>query len=252
MKRVVRKGVFETNSSSAHAFAFLKKNDEKFKAYEKKLTMVTDDFDKLRVVVASCDMNLKESIRYFVDWLADNLNGGTECDYYEAREKAWDILEHGDEKSIADAMRNDPSISDESIINLLDSDYKERYGEDIYLAFIRNDYDLCNFLDYWNIRKEAKEFYVKTKGDFTKEQADIMDIKGYRYEDCICDDFFFDGALVECNCDIETLVDLIPLRYPSVSELMTALFNDELTIFYTEDYGRCYCYIDSYVFGDDE
>lgn len=256
MKKVVRKSVFETNSSSAHAFAFINKKNEHYSAYESKLSKVTDDFHKLMVVIASCDVNLKDSIQYFADWLMDNVDGGNKLDYRESRELAWDIMENGDEESIAEALKNNPSISDESIIEALDSDYKERCGENIYLAFIRDNWDLCTFLDYWKIRKEAKEFYIKTKGAFDKKQSEIVNLKGYRYDDCICDDFFYDGALVECNCDIESLADKIPGEYPNADALMTALFNDELSIFYMERYGSAYCYIDSYVSykkdGDDE
>ncbi len=59
MKQVIRKGTFETNSSSAHAFTFRFHNDEQYELCERKLDKVTDNFDKLKVLIASNDDYMK-------------------------------------------------------------------------------------------------------------------------------------------------------------------------------------------------
>ena len=252
MKKVIRKGVFETNSSSAHAFAFINKNDKDFDRYEKKLSKVIGDFEKVKVVVSSCDRCLQDPIRLFINWLDGSLPDEKHLDWYECYDLACDILELGDYDKIVDALKKCDLITEDMIINSLDSDYKDVYGdEDPYLVFAKTDDGISSFVEYWQYRKQAIEFYKKSQKSVNSKELDELEMNAYRDDYCICEDLFFDGALVECNCEIEDLVDKIPCEYPTMDALMTALFNDELSIFCMEDYGKYSCWIRGYVFGKD-
>lgn len=261
MKVVVRKGVFETNSSSAHAFAFVKKSYEKYSDYEndKRVLKLTENEDKMLVLLAGFELAVKNARNSLVMWLENDV-GGVFADDQTAEDFTDEVLSLGDYDKIVDLLKSRSEFDDDFILTQLGEDfvylYKDPYQALVHECFTENYVGINETINLNFCKEKAIESYARFINKDLDEVINSLESNRYSKEDCYAECLFEESAMEDCGCGVDDFVrdwssccDFTDLDNvtKNVEALVSDLMNDNLSIFQTEAYGFCYCDIKAMV-----
>lgn len=265
MKKVVRKGVFETNSSSAHAFAFVKKSADMYPKYENenKITKITDNEDKILVILSAFDLARKNAKNTFMNWLNEDV-GGRFDDYEVAYNFADEVCKLADYEKIAELLKSTPELGEEFLLSQPFSDIWNITYEDPYLSLVHEEFFKGNIIgtkdtvEFTKCIEKVIDAYAQYLNEDRSKVEERIEDNRYSRDDCLAECLFEEGEMDDCNCGIddfisewakshslETLEDITE----NTKKLVLDLMNDELCIFQAEAYGMCYCSIKSIIDG---
>lgn len=237
MKKVIRRSVFETNSSSSHSVTYRRKTDDDYEIYEKRTYKCTDNDRKIAFLISACDIAMMPLLREISNWVA-KFNIKTDKNFI-----GW--IEHNfscqNEEELFERLKAYSDITEEVIKNTI-GPYYEFSGKE------NRDELLQIFIDEWHIpeelmstsiyidwQKRIMQTYAQFLNTTAEEVQNYFDAKfGDEYPICEC--FFDEGPLESCNCGIEEVLWQVENEYKDIEELTLAVLNDELSIFADEWY----------------
>jgi len=146
MKMVIRKGVFETNSSSTHAIAISKQSDAHF-VKEGFIKVSTDDFGWEE----ECYSDIQTKLSYLLTGIMEKLE--------------WDTQELG-LKERNRKSKIEKFVKEDYYFKKFDSYLHMMYDEVVYEGF-----SICSRKDFYDYSKDEFEKFSKEKQDKIKEES---------------------------------------------------------------------------------
>lgn len=215
MKKVIRLGVFETNSSSTHSLMMMPKEaletDENGKPAKRKCGVITSKFDKLLMACGCC-------YEIFAD---------------ERTHLQYNCTEEEDQKNYFALKNHEKIYEDITLEDYIASPYCNcrQVGEDLFeRTYDQRDFSYEVAIDY------VVGVYCKLTGeDYDAVSKDIL--RRNKSGRACHMKFFEEGALYDADWDYRLICELFTGTIDDIECSVAAYFNDNYALCYREFYG---------------
>lgn len=235
MKRVIRRSVFETNSSSSHSVTFKYKTDDDYNkyAYAVGKTKITDNEQKIAFLLSACHQSMDDSLRAIVNWIKEF---NIELDY-DVNEWIYDVFSVYDDDDFFNDINECTAITDDILRKTLSPTIQlsgEETREDLLELFIKDgpfSVDIGRVRTYTQAYDTVLGVYSKFTGRrMDKIERTIFNRFGTEFP--LCRKFFKEGNFDDCNCGCINLVT----NGIGLGKLTEDLLNDKVSMFICESY----------------